>query len=106
MTPGYTDNAPSRADIDASRGPLVLEFGSNGCGICVAARPMIAAVLAEAPQVPLVQVQDGRGRLLGRAFGVKLWPTLVFLRDGLELARVVRPTEAGSLRAALGKVLD
>jgi thioredoxin 1 len=34
-----------------------------------------------------VKVEDGSGRRLGRSFGVKLWPTLVFLRDGREVAR-------------------
>jgi hypothetical protein len=35
----------------------------------------------------------GDRRPLGRSFKVKLWPTLIFLRDGVEIARVVRPTE-------------
>jgi thioredoxin 1 len=39
------------------------------------------------------KVEDGPGRPLGRSFKVKLWPTLIFLRDGAEVARVVRPTE-------------
>jgi thioredoxin 1 len=36
-------------------------------------------------------VEDGKGRPLGRSFAVKLWPTLILLRDGQEVARVVRP---------------
>jgi thioredoxin 1 len=36
-------------------------------------------------------VEDGRGRPLGRAYRVKLWPTLVLLCDGQEIARAVRP---------------
>jgi thioredoxin 1 len=31
---------------------------------------------------------------------VKLWPTLIFLRDGVEVARAVRPTSAADLDAA------
>lgn len=41
-----------------------------------------------------LKIEDGPGRPLGRSFGIKLWPTLVFLRDGTEVARVVRPTHA------------
>ena len=43
------------------------------------------------------RVEDGRGRPLGRAYRVKLWPTLVLLRDGQEIARAVRPRAARDL---------
>jgi thioredoxin 1 len=46
-------------------------------------------------------VEDGPGRALGRSFGVTLWPTLVVLRDGRELARVVRPRALEPVAQAL-----
>ena len=52
-----------------------------------------------------MKVEDGRGKPLGRAFGVKLWPTLVVLRAGEELARVVRPVSIEDL-APLAAALD
>ena len=82
---------PTRAEVDAMRGPAVIEFGSVTCGICRAAQPAIEAARAAHPGVPHYKVEDGRGRPLGRSFGVKLWPTLVFLQDGRETARLVRP---------------
>jgi thioredoxin 1 len=33
---------------------------------------------------------------------VKLWPTLVLLRDGQEVARVVRPQDAQAMAQLLG----
>jgi thioredoxin 1 len=48
-----------------------------------------------------VRIEDGSGRQLGRSYGVRLWPTLVFLRDGVERARLVRPRAAGDVAAAL-----
>ncbi len=47
---------------------------------------------------------DGKGRPLGRSYGVKLWPTLVFLKDGHEVARVVRPADATPLKQALDQL--
>lgn len=91
MSGDATDREPTRAELDARRGPLVVEFGSRGCGICRAAQPAIAAARQAHPQLPHVQVEDGPGRPLGRSFRVKLWPTLVFMHDGLEVARLVRP---------------
>lgn len=83
---------PERAEIDATGGALVLEFGAGWCSICRAARPLIDDALARHPRVRHVWVEDGKGKPLGRSFRVKLWPTLIFLQDGREVARVVRPT--------------
>jgi len=35
---------------------------------------------------------------------VKLWPTLVFLRDGQEVARLVRPQDAQEIADALQQI--
>ena len=91
---------PTRAEIDASKGPLLLEFGSPDCGWCMAAQPRIRAALAEVPGIRHIRITDGRGQPLGRSFQVKLWPTLVFLKDGQVLARLVRPGDAADIAAA------
>ena len=49
-------------------------------------------------------MEDGPGQRLGRTFGVKLWPTLVFLKDGQEVARLVRPQGAQAVQEALQAV--
>jgi thioredoxin 1 len=90
----------TREEVDATAGKLVLEFGADWCPICDAARPLVDRVLADNSGVRRVWVEDGKGKPLGRSFGVKLWPTLVFLRDGREVARVVRPRGEAELRAA------
>jgi len=91
----------TREQLDALPGATVVEFGTAWCGYCQAARPLIDQALAEHPEVRHVQVEDGKGKRLGRSFGVKLWPTLVVVHDGAEVARVVRPRDVGELRAAL-----
>ncbi|GBH26901.1 thioredoxin family protein [Burkholderia vietnamiensis] len=95
----YTANAPTRAEVDALTGATVIEFGANWCGICAAAQPAIAASFAAHPAVRHLKIGAGPGRPLGRSFGVKLWPTRVFLRDGVEVARVVRPADATQIEA-------
>ena len=84
--------APSRAEVDALQGLTVLEFGTDWCGHCRAAQPWVTQALAARPDWRHLKVEDGPGRALGRSFRVKLWPTWVFLRDGQELARLVRPS--------------
>ena len=100
-TTAYTSDAPSRAEIGASRGPMLLEFGDTFCGFCRAAQPAIAQALEGRPDVRHLKIADGRGRPLGRSFGVKLWPTLVFLQDGREVERLVRPVDHHTVTKAL-----
>ena len=92
---------PAREEVDAIGGATVLEFGTSWCGFCRAAQPLIAAALGSRPALRHLRIEDGPGRRLGRSFGVKLWPTLVILQDGQELARVVRPRSADEIDAAL-----
>jgi thioredoxin 1 len=83
---------------------VLLEFGTPWCGFCRAAQPLVAAALAAHPQVRHLKVEDGPGRPLGRSFGVKLWPTLVFLAGGSEVARLVRPRSADPIAGALASI--
>ena len=97
-------NELTRADVDAFTQPTLLEFGTSWCGHCRAAQPRIAAALAKHAGVRHIKVEDGPGKPLGRSFGVKRWPTLVFLRGGKELARLVRPTDDASIEQALDRI--
>jgi thioredoxin 1 len=60
-------------------------------------------LLGQYPQVRYINVEDGKGKPLGRSFRVKLWPTLVFLRDGQVVARAVRP-DVAEVRAGLDAI--
>lgn len=104
METAYLDNEPPRAEVDTWSGPALLEFGTDWCGWCRGAQPRIAQALAGHPSVRHVKVEDGPGRPLGRSFRVKLWPTLVFLRDGREVARLVRPQASQAIAEALAAI--
>lgn len=101
METGYGNQQLTRAEVDAWPGAAVLEFGVDWCGHCQGAQPRIAEALPPASEIRHVKVEDGPGRPLGRSFKVKLWPTLVFLKEGAEVARVVRPQSSAELREAL-----
>lgn len=104
MAAEYLATEPSRAEVEALPGAVLLEFGSPSCGHCRRAQPLIASALAAYPGVRHLKVADASGRRLGRSFLVKLWPTLVFLREGREVARLVRPLEEAPIAAALARL--
>jgi thioredoxin 1 len=105
-TEPYVAETLSRADVDALSGLSVIEFGTDWCGHCNAAQPLIEEVIAKYPQVRRLKIEDGSGRRLGRSFRVKLWPTLVLMRDGEEVARLVRPTRVSDIEEAFERLVQ
>lgn len=93
------EKAPKREDLDQMKGPVLLEFGTAWCGYCQAAQRDIVTLLAEHPEVRHLKVEDGPGRRLGRSFRVRLWPNLVFMKDGTVVEQLARPS-AREMRAA------
>ena len=100
----YAEQAPPREEIEARSGLALLEFGANWCGHCQGAQPAIAAAMLAYPNLAHIKIEDGPGRRLGRTYRVKLWPTLIFLRDGQEVERLVRPTAEADVVAALRRL--
>ena len=104
MGMSYLNPGPTHAQVQALHGATMLEFGTPWCGWCRAAQPSIEAALEQHRQVRHLKIEDGRGRRLGRLFGVKLWPTLIFLKDGAEIGRLVRPNGADEIEAELRRI--
>lgn len=104
FNPEYREEAPALTDIEAWTGYAILEFGASWCSHCQAAESVIKDVLLAHPKLPHVKIADGRGKKLGRVFKVKLWPTLILLKDGQEVSRLVRPTGITEVRDLLAGI--
>ena len=104
MNTAYAEVEPKRAEVDRLEGATMVEFGSPWCGYCRRTQPLIAEAIVAHPGVRHLKIADASGKRLGRSFRVKLWPTLVFLRDGKEVARLVRPADARSIGDALAQI--
>ncbi|OHX15068.1 thioredoxin family protein [Chromobacterium sphagni] len=95
-----TDN-PAPEAVAAMGGLTLLEFGVDWCPHCQGAQPLLAQLLAAQPQLRHLALEDGKGKPLGRAFRVKLWPTFILLRDGVEIGRAVRPRSLAELESVV-----
>jgi thioredoxin 1 len=100
----YASTEPSRQEVDRLAGPAVLEFGNSWCGHCRRATPLVADAFARHTRVRHIRIADASGRRLGRSFGVTLWPTIIFLRDGREVSRLVRPREQAAIDVAFAGI--
>jgi len=65
---------------------------------------VIKDVLVDHAELPHIKIADGKGKKLGRIFRVKLWPTLILLKDGQEVTRLVRPTSITDMRELLAVI--
>ena len=97
-------DAPERAAVDALPGPLLLEFGVDWCPHCQLAQSLLERAMRDYPELRHLKIEDGPGRRLGRSFRIKLWPSLLLIRDGQELERLVRPTTEADISAALARL--
>lgn len=94
----------SQEFIESLPGAAVIEFGSISCAYCQQAQSLIAAALKQYTVIRHIKIEDGKGQRLGRAYAIKLWPTLLFLKDGIEITRLVRPIDSKMIVAALNQI--
>ncbi len=100
----YAEEAFTFEQVGELSGDVVLEFGAPWCGHCQAASSAIKEAVTEHSGLRHIKIYDGKGKPLGRAFKVKLWPTLILLHNGNEVARLVRPLSSDEVREFISKV--
>ena len=62
MSQPYQPGKLGRDELDQSRGQLLLDFGTDWCGHCMAARAAVDAFVEAHPELAHVRIEDGRGR--------------------------------------------
>ncbi|RDK82927.1 UNVERIFIED_ORG: thioredoxin 1 [Idiomarina abyssalis] len=100
----YAEEAFTFEQTGELSGDVVLEFGAPWCGHCQAASSAIKEAVTEHSGLRHIKIYDGKGKPLGRAFKVKLWPTLILLHNGNEVARLVRPLRSDEVCEFISKV--
>jgi thioredoxin-like negative regulator of GroEL len=100
---GMTKLVPFDPASTTTTGVQLLDFGAERCGPCRAMEPILEALAVEyAPRAKIFTIDCDRDPALAEKFGVRSMPTLVLLRDGREVGRVV----GSRSRAFVAGVLD
>ncbi|GAB3481237.1 thioredoxin family protein [Marinomonas epiphytica] len=89
-------------DIKSIKGLVILEFGAPWCPHCQVIQEPLCELLNGSAPMTHIKIYDGKGKRLGRLFKVKLWPTLILLKEGEELDRLVRPDSRAQLERFIG----
>lgn len=100
----YMEETFTFEQVGESSGDVLLEFGAPWCGHCRAANSAIRGAVTAHAGLRHFKIYDGKGKPLGRAFKVKLWPTLILLHDGNEVARLVRPLSSDDVHQLISKI--
>jgi thioredoxin len=100
-------DAPAFEAVARLPGVTAVEFTAAWCGPCKAMQPILLALGKEyAGRVRIVAVDVDHEQALAQRYDVRSMPTLVLLRDGREVGRIVgsrpRAFVAGVLDRALG----
>ncbi len=86
-TPVQVDSTTDYDELIEAHDLVLLEFVTSGCGICASMEPVLGTVARSAPGV-VATVNAGLVPDLAGEFGVRRVPTLVVLKDGIEVERL------------------
>ncbi|MFG1378508.1 thioredoxin [Xanthobacter autotrophicus] len=87
--------------------PLVIDFWADWCGPCKSMAPVFEALAAEfEPHVRFAKVDTDAERELAEYFRISTIPTLSFIHEHREVARVAGAMFAGDLRRWLYDALS
>lgn len=101
MSTSLTSPAAIREAIASTEGVLIIDFTAAWCGPCKQIRPILDDMAADHADVTVLAVDVDEQPSLAAEHQVLSMPTLLFVRDGRPVRRVVGARPRGYLEAEL-----
>lgn len=79
----------------------LLKFSASWCGPCRTMKPIIAELEREESDVEFEEIDVDENQELSVQFGIKAIPTIVFIKDGKEVARLVGLNSKANIKAQI-----
>jgi thioredoxin 1 len=70
-----------------ANGNIVVDFYADWCGPCKMISPLLEEINQERNDVTIVKVDTGESAVISRKFNIRSLPTMVFLKNGIEIDR-------------------
>jgi thioredoxin 1 len=70
-----------------ANGNIVVDFYASWCGPCKMISPLLEEINQERNDVTIVKVDTGESAVISRKFNIRSLPTMVFLKNGIEIDR-------------------
>ena len=82
-------------------GTVLLDFYAEWCGPCKMLSPIISEIADERPDIKVGKINVDAESSLAREFNIYSIPTLVVLKDGVEVKRATGARPKGSILALI-----
>lgn len=89
-------------EVMKSEKPVLIDFWAPWCGPCRMVVPIVEEIAAEHPEYKVVKVNVDEEAELASSFRVASIPTLVVMKNGLEVERSVGARPKNQILAMLG----
>jgi thioredoxin 1 len=102
--PTVTDDAFAAEVLEAEQ-PVLVDFTAAWCPPCRVMKPVLQELVAERPELRVVQLDVDTEQRTAAQYGVLSMPTFILFRDGREVTRLVGARPKRRLEAELAEVL-
>jgi len=105
--PIEVDDAGFEQDVLQADTPVVVDFWAPWCGPCKMVAPILDDLASQyAGRVTIAKVNTDENSQWAMKYGVQGIPTMLFVKDGKEVDRVVGATSAVTYTSKIEELLD
>lgn len=101
----HVADAEFQSEVIESENPVIIDFWAEWCGPCKMMAPVFEKLAGEySDRVKFVKVDTDQNTQYATHFGVRGIPTLLFVKGGVEVDRIVGYVPETKIKSSLDRV--